>query len=425
MMTDHSPSQTALFKSLRRMQRDHEELLGKLEKTTARLERRKARFHALEAGIADLERRLSEPRREHLGEGAASDGTLRRARLIFNPTSGRDDENNAARLASIVSSLRAHGIEAQVGLKTSGKAARELARKAVRAGHALVVVAAGDGTIGDVASELIGSSVVLGIVPIGTMNNLARSLGVPLGIDEACALIGMGTTRHIDVGRVVSNGSSRAEYFLETVGVGLSAIAAMSGQAFEKRRWSMLPEGLHKYFESKPGTMKVEMDGVVVEASTRTVTVSNAPLMGNNMLAAPGARMDDGFLDVQTYDRMGDASLVKHFLGAVRESAPALKSYRARHVRITSQEPVLANFGSDQTRSRNVIEIEIVPRALSIICGNGVGLSVPVESAPSAPMFATRPPASNAAANHAAAGNGAAGNGAASKPPAAPAASGE
>jgi len=95
-MADHLPSQPALLKSLRRMQRKHEELLDKLERTTARLERRKARFHALEAGIADLERRLSEPRREHLGEGAASDGALKRARLIFSAKAKRLAATSAA-----------------------------------------------------------------------------------------------------------------------------------------------------------------------------------------------------------------------------------------------------------------------------------------------------------------------------------------
>src|SRR5512141_619594 len=126
-MADREPSQPALFKSLQRKQRKHETLLAKLEKTAARLERRKAKFQALEVSIADLERRLSEPRKEHLGQEAASDGALRYAQLIFNPASGRDDEDNAARLAHIVSSLRAHGIQAHVGLKTSGKAAREQA----------------------------------------------------------------------------------------------------------------------------------------------------------------------------------------------------------------------------------------------------------------------------------------------------------
>ena len=397
-MADRKQSQTALFKSLRRKQRKHEALLDKIEKTAARLERRRARFQALEASIADLERRLSEPRKENLGQQASSDGTLRQARLIFNPSSGRDDENNALRLAEVVSSLRAHGVEARVGLKTSGNAARELARKAVRAGDPLVIVAAGDGTIGDVASQLVGSSTTLGIVPIGTMNNLARSLGVPLVIDDACALIGMGTTRHIDVGRVFSKSSPHVEYFMECAGVGLSAIAALGGQAFEKRHWRILPRALRKFFEAKLGTIVVEMDGTAIEASSRIVTVSNAPLMGNNMLAAPEAKMDDGLLDVHIYDGMGDAALVRHFMAAASGSPDTLKTYHARHVRITAEEPMLTNSDMDITRQRHVIEIEIVPRALSMIVGNGIALSVPVESAPNAPTFAAGPPHANGAA---------------------------
>ena len=99
--------------------------------------------------------------------------------------------------------------------------------------------------------------------------------------------------------------------------------------------------------------MTVEMDGTVVEASTRTVTVSNAPLMGNNMLAAPGAKMDDGFLDVQIYDRMGDAALVKHFLGA-RVGVADSRSRRTAPATCASpsEEPVLANFGTDMSRAR-------------------------------------------------------------------------
>jgi diacylglycerol kinase (ATP) len=396
-MADREQSQPALFKSLRRKQRRHGALLDKVEKTAARLERRKAKFQELEASIADLERRLSEPRKEHLGQQDASDGALKHARLIFNPSSGRDDENNAVRLAHVVSSLRAHGIEAHVGIKTSGRAAREIARRAVRSGHQLVVVAAGDGTIGDVASQLIGSSTVLGIVPIGTMNNLARSLGVPLGIDDACALIGMGTTRHIDVGRVLSNGSPQAEYFIECAGLGLSAIGALAGQSFEKRHWRVIPRALRKFFEAKLGTVRVEMDGTAVEASTRIVTVSNAPLMGNNMLAAPGAKMDDGYLDVQVYDGMGDTALVRHFMAASSGSPDDLKTYRARCVRITADEPLPTNSDMNIIPQRHVVEIEVVPKALSMIVGNGIGLSVPVESAPNAPTFAVNPPHTNGA----------------------------
>jgi diacylglycerol kinase (ATP) len=390
---------TTQLKTLKRQQRKHASMLTKVEKASTRLDRRKAKLHILESAIAELERRLADPRSRRSATGEVGQG-VRRAVLIFNPASGRDESNNATRLSQIVRSLRAHGIEATIGLKTSGKAARTLASDAVRDKCPLVIVAAGDGTIGDVASQLVGTSTVLGLVPIGTMNNVARSLGIPLDIDDACGLIAMGTTRHIDLGRVHTNLSAHDEYFLECAGVGLSAIGAMAGQEFEKRRWRGLPRALKRFFQAKLGKMRIELDGTVIEASTRIVTVCNAPLMGNNMLAAPEAKMDDGYLDVSVYDGMGDAALVSHFMAASSHTPDGLKIYRARRMRITSQEEVLANVDMNISSERSVVEIEVVPAALTMIVGNGIGLTIPVASAPAAPTYATDPESSNGSKNN-------------------------
>ena len=391
-MKTRKRSQSELYDSLMRKQRKHEAMVRKVEKANDRLERRRAKLVAMETRIADLENELSVPRKSKLGKRASSDGELKPARLIFNPSSGRDAEDNAARLAKLVNNLRAHGIEAKVGLKTSGAAARDLARKAVKSGDPLVIVAGGDGTIGDVAAELIGKDIVLGIVPTGTMNNVARSLGVPLDIEGACALIGMGTTRHIDMGRVTTSAGTDAEYFLECAGVGLSAIVAAGGQAFVKRRWNLVPRALRKFFEAKAGKIIVELDDTVVEATTRIITVSNAPLMGNKMLAVPGGKMDDGLLDVQVYDGMDMAALAKHFKAASSDSPDDLKTYRASKVRIKSAEPIPANADMNIAPAENVIEMEVIPKALSVIVGNGIALTTPVESAPDAPPFAEDPP---------------------------------
>ena len=391
-MKTRKRSQSELYDSLMRKQHKHEAMVRKVEKANDRLERRKAKLVAMETRIADLENELSAPRKSKLGKRASSDGELKPARLIFNPSSGRDAEDNAARLAKLVNNLRAHGIEAKVGLKTSGAAARDLARKAVKSGDPLVIVAGGDGTIGDVAAELIGKDIVLGIVPTGTMNNVARSLGVPLDIEGACALIGMGTTRHIDMGRITTSAGTDAEYFLECAGVGLSAIVAAGGQAFVKRRWNLVPRALRKFFEAKAGKIIVELDDTVVEATTRIITVSNAPLMGNKMLAVPGGKMDDGFLDVQVYDGMDMAALAKHFKAASSDSPEDLKTYRASKVRIKSAEPIPANADMNIAPAENVIEMEVIPKALSVIVGNGIALTTPVESAPDAPPFAEDPP---------------------------------
>jgi diacylglycerol kinase (ATP) len=329
-MKNSEKSPAMLAKMLKKKQKKHREMVARVEKTSARLARRTMRLHALESQLADLERRSTlSPDDARLGQGDR-DGARRHALLIFNPASGRENENNAQRLAKVVASLRAHGIHAHIGLKTSGKTARSLARAAVRDKHDLVIVAAGDGTIEEIASQLCGTSTVLGIVPIGTMNNIARSLGVPLDIDDACALIGMGTTRTIDMGRVISSERKDVRHFLEGAGVGLGALAVLAGQAAEKKQWRVIPRALKSLFEAKAGSMRVEIDDDVVECNSHIVTVSNGPLMGGNLLIAPSARMDDGLFDIRVYDGMNTAALAKHFMGAAKGEESDIKTYRGK-----------------------------------------------------------------------------------------------
>jgi len=133
------------------------------------------------------------------------------------------------------------------------------------------------------------------------------------------------------------------------------------------------------------------MDGVTVEAHSRIVTVSNAPLMGSNLLIAPDAKMDDGWFDITIYEGMGDAALIQHFMASSGGKPAPLKTYRARHVRITSEESVLANSDKDLAGQQRVVEIEMLPKALSVIVGNGIGLSLPMASAPHTAVAAPDP----------------------------------
>jgi diacylglycerol kinase family enzyme len=185
------------------------------------------------------------------------------------------------------------------------------------------------------------------------------------------------------------------EYFLEGAGVGLSSLAMMAGQAAEKRQWRMVPKAMRQYFETKPGHVHVQIDDLVVEAATNIVTVSNAPLMGANILVSPEAKMDDGLLDVRVYDGMGVSALATHFLASSKGSAEPIKTYRGRKITITTEEPVLTNSDKDVTRRSRVVEIEVVPSAPSVIVGNGIGLTVPVDAAPDAHPLAFELPSTN------------------------------
>src|SRR5256885_16422964 len=142
--------------------------------------------------------------------------------LILNPASGVSPlaevqgtvESNEE---MILAALNAHGIEPEVWYTTLEDPGGGLASKAADEHVDLVIAAGGDGTIHAVASGLISRESTLGIIPLGTMNNVAHSLSIPFTVEAACAIIAKGKTRAIDVGRIDE------QIFLESAGIGLEA----------------------------------------------------------------------------------------------------------------------------------------------------------------------------------------------------------
>ncbi len=373
-----------LTKELRAAQQKHEELLVRVTAAREKFEKRMQKLHELEVDIGGLEHALYTRADSRLGQ-SPNQKNLRDAYLIYNPKSasnGKDDH----KLDKIIEMLRAHGIRAEVGIKTSGKAVREMAKNAADHGHDLIIIAGGDGTIEDVASQVIGSSVTLAILPAGTMNNIARSLGVPLDMDAACALIGMGTTRKIDIGRVIVDESPQVEYFLESAGMGLSAVALPMGQAAKNRTWAELPHAFRRLFEIKPLPIAIELDsGELIQSHSQLVTVSNAPLIGTNLLMAPDAKMDDGWLDLSVYDDMTKSDLLGYFMNVSigkKSDDPRIKRYRVQHVKIHTGHAAPVVSDKDAVPERREMEIQIIPHGLTMIVGDGIGLSLPVQSVP-------------------------------------------
>jgi diacylglycerol kinase (ATP) len=133
-------------------------------------------------------------------------------------------------------------------------------------------------------------------------------------LNDACALLGAGSTRQVDVGRILADEKPHTEYFMDTAGQGLTAIVFSASQAAKKGRWTGIPRALRKLFDAKPGAMQIELDDETIQAETQLVTVSNAPLMGLNFLIAPEVKMDDGLLDIAIYDGMGKTELVSYFV---------------------------------------------------------------------------------------------------------------
>ncbi len=375
----------------------HDRLAKKVEATQAKLEKRTRKLRALESKIAKLEQSAHKHATAPSDRAPKSSGNLRVARLIFNPDSGADSKDPNS-LEKIVDLLRAHGIRAKVDIRTSGKTVRHFAKAAADNKEELVIVAGGDGTIEEAASQLVGTKTTLGILAVGTMNNVARSLGIPLDLDDACALLGAGSTRQVDMGHVVTDEKQEGDHFLETAGLGLTAIAFSAGKAVRKGRLAGLPSALRKLFDSKPGPVQIDLDdGETILANSQLVTVSNAPLMGLNFLVAPAAKMDDGLLDVAVYDGMGKTELLDYFLkirDGKRVENPKVTFYQTRKVRIQCQDDPPTDSDSHSLRAQKVLNVDVVSQALSIIVGKGVALNLPIEAVQSVPPLSGPQPKS-------------------------------
>jgi diacylglycerol kinase (ATP) len=152
-----------------------------------------------------------------------------RAMLILNPTSGISTVTTKAMTpeeteAAILAALRSYGIEPEVYYTTPEDTGQGLSTRAAADHTELVIAAGGDGTIHAVAKGLIGTQSALGIIPTGTMNDLARSLSIPETIEAACEVIAQGETHKIDVG------DANGQAFFEVAGIGLEARLFPAGE---------------------------------------------------------------------------------------------------------------------------------------------------------------------------------------------------
>jgi diacylglycerol kinase (ATP) len=302
------------------------------------------------------------------------------ALLIINSKSG-PNHDSLLRVGELVDLLASHNIVADVRVKLHKSQARREARSAAKAGYRLVVAAGGDGTVAAVSRGLVGSETVLGIIPLGTYNNIATSLGIPTDAAQACALIAAAPVRAIDVGEVRARGMKRARVFLELGAVGIAAPLAIAGQGLEKGRWADVSKHLPQAVEMTPTMLGIRVDRQQSAHPRESLLaiVANTPLAGAGLVMAPQAKLDDGLLDVKVYEGMSQPALAAHFLavktGTVGDD-PRVRSSTGRKVVIRSATPLPVVVDS-KVVGRTPVRFRVLAGGLLVIAGNGDGLARP------------------------------------------------
>jgi YegS/Rv2252/BmrU family lipid kinase len=217
--------------------------------------------------------------------------------VIINPISGtgrRPDE--ARRRAELAASLvERRGLEAEVFVTEHGGHARELAHTAVARGASMCIAWGGDGTINEVASSLAFSNVALAVVPSGSGNGLARELAIPLNPSAAFEVALGGRDQLIDAGEI------EGRMFFNVAGLGFDAHVAHEFAATGHARRGFaryMSIAVRELIRFVPDQYTISANGTRLETRALFIAIANSRQYGNGATIAPGARIDDGALDV-------------------------------------------------------------------------------------------------------------------------------
>ncbi len=290
--------------------------------------------------------------------------------LIVNPASGPPAAAlpRTARVDWATRRLQALGAQRVRATETRGQGdAAAAAARAVAEQVPTVIVWGGDGTMNEVAGQLIGSTSTLGVVPGGSGNGLARALALPLRMEHALEVALCGTPTVIDVGYV------GAAPFFNIAGVGLDASVA--------RRFNLTGgarRGMVTYLRACAAELPVQggspfhvsLDGMDwYDGLAHFVVVANGQQYGHGARIAPDARLDDGWFDVVVVPDVTLWRIARHgwrlFAGSITK-VPGVRVGRARQVAVRVEGTHLLHLDGETQQVSGALDIELRERALRV-----------------------------------------------------------
>lgn len=237
-----------------------------------------------------------------------------------------------------------------------------------------VIVAGGDGTVHQLLPALVARRLQLALLPGGTGNDLARALGLArLGWREALAHAQRAPATAMDLGEVVTP-ESGSQLFMSSLAVGFDAAIAIRAQAAPnwlrgqpRYLWATLTE----IGRLRRHVLRVEADGALLQEGPMLFASSlNTPSYGSGMPAAPGARVDDGHLEllrVGAFGRLGALAMMPLLLTGQHLRHPRIALSGFRTLRLRGPAPVPLAVDGEPLASSTDIAVRVLPAALAVV----------------------------------------------------------
>ncbi|HET9209171.1 MAG TPA: diacylglycerol kinase family protein [Thermoanaerobaculia bacterium] len=286
-------------------------------------------------------------------------------RFLVNPSAGRGTgKANLDRIRVLASKLDA-------GLCVSRKVSdlAEQARRAAEDGVERLLVAGGDGTMHHAIQGLAGTSCALGVIPLGSGNDLAGTLGVPPELEAAVERAVSGEVHRIDLARVGET------FCVGYAGVGFDSEVTRYANETKFLRGPLIYfySVIHTLITFVPPRMRVVWDGGEFEGKVMFTVVNNLPRFGGGMRIAPDARIDDGLLDLVIVKEIPKRTLLSVFpkvYNGRHVGHPAVRMARTARAEITIDRTMMMYGGGEplrEVRAGEPVVVEVVPGGLAVV----------------------------------------------------------
>lgn len=289
---------------------------------------------------------------------------MRRAALIYNPTSGR--QRHARTLDTILATLKGGGFDVEPVPTAFPGQAEELARERARAGLEVVIAYGGDGTAREVAAGLLGTPAALGVLPGGTANLLALALGLPRDPVRAAAVLGIAPARPIDAGIA----GESPFLMMASAGVDASVLATLD----TRLKWrfgkpAIVYQSLVGWWRYTYPPLEVVVDGERMDASF--AAVSNIPYYAGPYRLAPDARPDDGLFELLVFRGTGRLATLSFAADLLRWAAHVRRSdvvvRQVREVLLAGPAGAAAQIDGDLCQETLPLRIRLAPDRLTVL----------------------------------------------------------
>ena len=287
----------------------------------------------------------------------------KRILFIINPVSGKRSSKNI--LKEINSGIDSGKYIVDVKYSESAKHVTTLATDAVQTNTDIIVAVGGDGTINEVASCLIHSKSLLGIIPLGSGNGLARHIGIPLSVVKAIKLINEAHSMLIDTATINN------KPFISIAGVGFDALIARKFATSKKRGFTTyLQYVANSFIKYKPKIYQLKINEKVIKTKALFISFANSNQFGYNAQIAPNAKLDDGMLDICIVQKpnLFEMPLIANLVFLKRiDKSQLVEIIPAAEVTVERKKGKYVNIDGEAVEMTKKLEIKVVPLSLKII----------------------------------------------------------